>query len=266
MSNSFGDIQQPCWHSSLPKPMSQDDVARLTSKVWHPNSGPKQNIHLQCINAWNIIKTSWSFWMDSWWLRLYMFSGVCSLYFVRILTSLVSQNRFGPRSHLSKSFSCFAHLAWSHAVWRVWRYKCHTTCLPESIAKKSNKKGTRQPRCYSHSHVVLPKKKNIQWMWRGWNHLRSSLLFTKGPTCCSFFRPDRDATTRLLWPEKEENGKGVPKKTNPRIPTSWNTPPSFKWEGVPFLQLENTPHCCNKKPTSRHVIAGHEEVLNDIIG
>lgn len=126
MSNSFGDIQQPCWHSSLPKPMSQDDVARLTTKVWHPNSGPKQNIHPQCINAWNIIETSWSFWMDSWWLRLYMFSGVCSLYFVRILTSLVSQNRFGPRSHLSKSFSCFAHLAWSHAVWRVWRYKCHT--------------------------------------------------------------------------------------------------------------------------------------------
>ena len=28
----------------------------------------------------------------------------------------------------------------------------------------------------------------------------------------------------------------------------------------------HTPHCCNKKPTSRHVIAGHEEVLNDIIG
>ena len=33
-----------------------------------------------------------------------------------------------------------------------------TTCLPESIAKKSNEKGTRQPRCYSHSHVVLPQE------------------------------------------------------------------------------------------------------------
>ena len=56
------------------------------------------------------------------------------------------------------------------------------------------------------------------------------------------------------------------KKNEPKDSNFLEHPPSFKWEGVPFLQLEDTPHCCNKKPTSRHVIAGHEEVLNDIIG
>ena len=44
----------------------------------------------------------------------------CTLYFVGILTCLRSRNQFGPRSHLSKSSSCFAHLAWSYAVWRMW--------------------------------------------------------------------------------------------------------------------------------------------------
>ena len=94
------DVPRWCY-----SPNNQSSTPQFQSKTKYPTA-----MH-QCM------ETSWSFWMDLWW---FMFSGFCPLYFVRILTSLVSRNRFGPRSHLSKSSSCFAHLAWSHAgVWRV---------------------------------------------------------------------------------------------------------------------------------------------------